>query len=111
MSSSRSGRTVVNKRGVTRYAVVGIAATWVLFISADIVVTASSPESIDPDLAANGITSDDVALAKAAAACNSRGGRLILPAGRILLTGAATIVLNPRLPETHRSRRTAPEKA
>ncbi len=49
---------------------------------------------IHPTLAADGITSDDVALAKAAAACDAAGTRLVLPAGTILLTGAATIVLN-----------------
>jgi hypothetical protein len=49
---------------------------------------------IFPDLAADGVTSDDVALAKAAAACEAAGTRLVLPAGKILLTGTATIVLN-----------------
>lgn len=49
---------------------------------------------ICPELAADGVTSDDVALAAAAAACDSIGTKLILPAGKILLTGAATITLN-----------------
>lgn len=49
---------------------------------------------IYPHLAADGITSDDVALAKAAAACDAAGGRLVLPAGQIMLTGAATVMLN-----------------
>jgi len=55
------------------------------------------PESdgyIHPHLTADGVTSDDLALAKAAEACNAAGTRLVLPAGKILLTGAATIVLN-----------------
>lgn len=49
---------------------------------------------IHPTLAADGVTSDDVALAKAAEACNTAGSGLVLPPGRIRLTGAATIVLN-----------------
>lgn len=49
---------------------------------------------IHPTLAADGVTSDDEALAKAAEACDEAGTKLILPAGRILLTGAKTIRLN-----------------
>jgi hypothetical protein len=49
---------------------------------------------IHPHLAADGVTSDDVALARAAEFCDSVGTRLVLPAGKILLTGAATIRLN-----------------
>jgi hypothetical protein len=49
---------------------------------------------IRPSLAADGITSDDVALARAAEACEARGTKLVLPAGKILLTGEATIKLN-----------------
>ena len=49
---------------------------------------------IHPHLAADGITSDDVALARAAEFCDSVGTKLVLPAGKILLTGAATIRLN-----------------
>ena len=75
-------------------AVIGTAVTSVLLGVSDIAAAASSPESIYPNLAADGVTSDDVALAKAAAACDAAGARLVLPAGRILLTGAATIVLN-----------------
>jgi hypothetical protein len=54
----------------------------------------SGDQDIHPILAADGVTSDDVALAKAAAACDAAGSRLVLPPGTILLTGAATIVLN-----------------
>lgn len=49
---------------------------------------------IHPHLAADGVTSDDIALARAAEECDTLGTRLVLPAGRILLTGAATIVLD-----------------
>ena len=49
---------------------------------------------ICPELAADGVTSDDIALAAAAAACDAAGTKLVLPAGKILLTGAATITLN-----------------
>jgi len=65
--------------------------------SAGMANAANAPEGdgyIHPTLAADGVTSDDVALAKAAEACNAAGSRLVLPPGRILLTGAATIVLN-----------------
>jgi hypothetical protein len=64
--------------------------------SAGIANAAGPSESdrfIHPALAADGVTSDDVALAKAAEACGAAGSRLVLPAGRILLTGAATVVL------------------
>ena len=56
--------------------------------------TAASDHDIHPNLAADGTTSDDIALAKAAAECDAAGTRLVLPAGKILLTGAATVVLN-----------------
>jgi hypothetical protein len=49
---------------------------------------------IRPSLAADGVTSDDLALARAAEACDALGTKLVLPAGRILLTGAVTIRLN-----------------
>ena len=49
---------------------------------------------VHPHLAADGITSDDLALAKAAEECDAAGSRLMLPPGKIRLTGAATIVLN-----------------
>jgi hypothetical protein len=38
---------------------------------------------------ADGVTSDDLALTSAVVACGAIGGRLILPPGRIVLTGAA----------------------
>lgn len=78
-------------------AVLSVAATFLIIFSADVANASGSVESdtyIHPTLAADGVTSDDVALAKAAAACDAAGTRLVLPAGRILLTGAATIVLN-----------------
>lgn len=56
--------------------------------------TRGGDQDIHPILAADGVTSDDVALAKAAAACDAAGSRLVLPPGTILLTGAATVVLN-----------------
>ena len=40
------------------------------------------------------MTSDDVAFAAAAAACTAVGGTLYLPAGKILLTGAAQTILS-----------------
>jgi hypothetical protein len=51
-------------------------------------------KDIHPNLAADGVTSDDVELAKAARECDAKGTRLVLPAGQILLTGTATVVLN-----------------
>lgn len=48
---------------------------------------------IFPTLHADGATSDDVALAAAAAACTAANGILQLPSGKILLTGAASINL------------------
>lgn len=42
----------------------------------------------------DGVTSDDVALKARVDACNAKGAALILPAGKILLTGAASITLN-----------------
>jgi hypothetical protein len=42
---------------------------------------------------ADGVTSDDLALKAAADACIAKGGKLILPPGKILLTGAASISL------------------
>jgi hypothetical protein len=56
--------------------------------------TRFADKDIYPHLAADGVTSDDIALSKAAAACDAVGGRLILPPGQILLTGAATVTLN-----------------
>ena len=66
-------------------------------ISANVANASSDPDSRDaihPNLSADGYRSDDVALARAAEECDARGGRLILPAGKILLTGAATITLD-----------------
>ena len=40
---------------------------------------------------ADGVTSDDVAMKAATDACAAKGGMLILPPGKILLTGAAQI--------------------
>jgi hypothetical protein len=80
-----------------RFALINLAVTSLVFISAHIASASSPLESdryIRPNLAADGVTSDDLALARAAAACDAAGTRLVLPAGRILLTGAATIVLN-----------------
>lgn len=87
----------VNKIAVRRFALIMVAAVSLVVISAHIASASSSVDSdkyIHPNLAADGVTSDDVALAKAAAACDAAGTRLVLPAGKILLTGAATVVLN-----------------
>jgi len=74
------------------------AATLSLVVLSAHIASASSPldrdRDIRPNLAADGITSDDTALARAAAMCDEAGARLVLPAGKILLTGAATIVLD-----------------
>jgi hypothetical protein len=80
-----------------RLAQINLIALFLIVISSQIAGASSSPDSekyIHPILAADGITSDDVALAKAAAACDAAGTRLILPPGQILLTGAATVVLD-----------------
>lgn len=45
------------------------------------------------DVTADGVTSDDVALAAAVTACGAAGGMLVLPPGQIKLTGATTITL------------------
>jgi hypothetical protein len=52
-----------------------------------------SKQDVATGLAADSVTSDDVALKAAVDACAAKGGRLILPPGKILLTGAATINL------------------
>jgi hypothetical protein len=87
----------VNKIALRHLALISVAAVCLVVLSAEI-ASASSPldndKDIHPNLAADGVTSDDVALAKAAAACDAAGTRLVLPAGKILLTGAATVVLN-----------------
>lgn len=80
-----------------KLAQITVAALFVGSISVGIARESDPPEAdgyIHPHLAADGVTSDDVALAKAAEACNALGTRLVLPAGKIRLTGAATIVLN-----------------
>jgi hypothetical protein len=87
----------VNKRAFKRSAVIATAAILLVIFSVDVANASGAPESdsyVHPNLAADGVTSDDVALAKAAEKCDAAGTRLVLPAGKILLTGAATIVLN-----------------
>jgi hypothetical protein len=87
----------VNRIAVRPFAPINLVAMFLVVISAHIASASSSLENdkyIHPNLASDGVTSDDVALAKAAAACDAAGTRLILPAGKILLTGAATVVLN-----------------
>jgi hypothetical protein len=87
----------VNTITVRRFALFHVAAVSLVVISAHIASASGSLDGekyIHPNLVADGITSDDVALAKAAAACDAAGTRLALPAGKILLTGAATVVLN-----------------
>jgi hypothetical protein len=79
------------------FAPITAAALLFALISVGLADEPDHPETdgyIHPHLAADGVTSDDVALAKAAEKCNVAGARLVLPAGKILLTGAATIVLN-----------------
>ena len=76
-------------------ALITVATIPLLLFSADIANALDPLDSdIHPALAADGVTSDDVALAKDAEKCDAAGTRLVLPAGQILLTGAATIVLN-----------------
>jgi hypothetical protein len=87
----------VNKVTVRHFVLINVAAISLVVILAHLASASSSLDSdkyIHPNLAADGVTSDDVALAKAAAACDAAGTRLVLPAGKILLTGAATVVLN-----------------
>jgi hypothetical protein len=87
----------VNKIAARHFVLITVAALSLVVISAHIARASSAPDSdkyIHPNLAADGVTSDDVALAKAAAACDAAGTRLVLPAGKILLTGTATVLLN-----------------
>jgi hypothetical protein len=88
----------VNETALRLFALASKAAIFFLAISPGIATASSPPDHDDdfirPHLAADGVTSDDVALARAAEACNRTGTRLVLPAGKILLTGEATIVLN-----------------
>jgi hypothetical protein len=89
------GETVTTM-GLRHLALIEVAVMFLAVTSAGIADAASPLEGdqfIHPAFAADGVTSDDVALAKAAEACGAAGSRLVLPAGRILLTGAATIVL------------------
>jgi len=85
----------VNKIAVRHFALITAAAVLLVVISAHIARASSSLDSdkyIHPSLAADGVTSDDVALAKAAAACDAAGTRLVLPAGKILLTGVGRLI-------------------
>jgi len=50
-------------------------------------------QASDYGVKADGVTSDDVALKAAFDACAAKGGHLLLPAGKILLTGAASITV------------------
>ena len=51
----------------------------VITTAASLSAAARPNNYIYPTLAADGVTSDDVALAKAAAACDAGGARLVLP--------------------------------
>jgi hypothetical protein len=87
----------MNTIAVRRFALFHVAALALAVILAHVAgasISLDSEKDIHPNLAANGVTSDHVALAKAAAACDAAGTRLVLPAGKILLTGEATVVLN-----------------
>jgi hypothetical protein len=87
----------VSTTSLRHFALITVATISLVVLSAQIANASDvfdSDKYIHPNLAADGITSDDVALAKAAAKCDAAGTRLVLPAGQILLTGAATIVLN-----------------
>jgi hypothetical protein len=87
----------VNLKLFKRAAVLGMATILLVFASANLAAASNiraANQDIYPNLAADGVTSDDLALAKAAEACDAAGSRLVLPAGHILLTGAATIKLN-----------------
>jgi hypothetical protein len=83
----------VYKIDARNFALITAAVVSLVVISAHLGSASSSLDSdkyMHPNLAADGVTSDDVALAKAAAACDAAGARLVLPAGKILLTGSAT---------------------
>jgi hypothetical protein len=87
----------VTDMAVRHFVPMNAVAIGLLLVSAHIAGASDRPDGdkyIHPILAADGVTSDDVALANAAAACDAAGTRLVLPAGRILLTGAATVVLD-----------------
>lgn len=86
----------MSKKSLSRFVltIAGIAFLTAISVRADDRDSQEAHNYIYARLAANGVTSDDEALARAAGACNAAGTRLILPAGQILLTGAATITLN-----------------
>ncbi|HEX8896466.1 MAG TPA: hypothetical protein VF783_24325 [Terriglobales bacterium] len=87
----------MNKIALRHFALINATARFLFVFSSGTANASGSPDQegdIHPNLAADGVTSDDVTLAKAAAACDKAGTRLVLPAGKILLTGAATVVLN-----------------
>lgn len=95
MANTNEGR--MNKKRVNRFFFIRTAIMIVVIISTSTAKASDSGDArkdIYAKLAADGSTSDDVALAAAAAACDAAGARLILPPGRILLTGAATITLD-----------------
>lgn len=86
----------MKKVGFRHLALISLAVTCLAVTRANIATALTSVDSdsdIHPALVADGVTSDDVELAKAAAACDAAGSRLVLPAGKILLTGAATVIL------------------
>jgi hypothetical protein len=87
----------MNKTGPKRFVLISAAVIFSMTISVNTASPSSSRDAdkyVYPKLAADGISSDDVALAAAAAACSAAGTKLILPAGQILLTGAATVTLD-----------------
>src|ERR1035438_4278863 len=87
----------MNKTGPKRFVLISAAVIFSMIISVNTASPSSSRDAdlyVYPKLAADGISSDDVALAAAAAACGAAGTKLILPAGQILLTGAATVTLD-----------------
>jgi hypothetical protein len=89
---SRSGQLCSQE--LRRFALAGLACLLLAGPYAWAQFSRGANGDIYPKLAADGVTSDDVALAAAAAACDAAGTRLVLPAGQILLTGAATVTLD-----------------
>jgi len=94
MSSFRSYSRQVYLHVWNAAAVAGLASLLLAAPCASAQFSRSTNGDVYPKLAADGVTSDDVSLAAAAAACDAAGSRLVLPAGQILLTGAATVTLN-----------------
>jgi hypothetical protein len=87
----------MSKTGPKRFVLISAAVIFSMIISVNTASPSSSRDAdkcVYPKLAADGISSDDAALAVAAAACSAAGTKLILPAGQILLTGAATVRLD-----------------